>query len=86
MPDADMHSVAFYDEIESTKEQIKNLKDALLCNEEEKQEIQKEYQEHLLLINNLRLEVEDWKSKKIRNLYLFVLIVCPFFSAILIVI
>lgn len=63
MPDADMHSVALYDEIESSKEQIKNLKDALLCNEEEKQEIQKEYQDHLLLINNLRLEVEDWKSK-----------------------
>lgn len=51
------------DEIESSKELIKNLKDALLCNEEEKQDLQKHYQHDLELINELKLEIEDWKSK-----------------------
>lgn len=61
--ESETHSIALIDEIESSKEQIKNLRDALFCNEEEKQDIQKQYQDHLALINDLRLEIEDWKSK-----------------------
>ncbi|KAJ8729628.1 hypothetical protein PYW08_001209 [Mythimna loreyi] len=56
------NELALLDEIESSKELIKSLRDALLCNEEEKQDIQKHYQHDLELINELKLEIEDWKS------------------------
>lgn len=59
------NSLALLDEIESSKEQIKNLRDALLCSEEEKQDIQNHYQHHLKLMNDLKLEIENWKSKAI---------------------
>ncbi|XP_060805457.1 putative autophagy-related protein 11 [Amyelois transitella] len=50
------------DEVESLKEQIKNLKDALLGSEEEKQNLSDEFQDNLKIIHNLRMEIEDWKS------------------------
>lgn len=56
-------SLALIDEIESLKEQIKNLKDTLFCSEEEKQQLQEEFQDKLKLINELKMEIEDWKSK-----------------------
>lgn len=56
------HSLVLIDEIESLKEQIKNLKDALFCSEEEKQNLQDEFQDKLKIINELRMEIEDWKS------------------------
>ncbi|KAL0894525.1 hypothetical protein ABMA27_013104 [Loxostege sticticalis] len=55
-------SLALIDEIESLKEQIKNLKDTLFCSEEEKQQLQEEFQDKLKLINELKMEIEDWKS------------------------
>ncbi|KAJ8726158.1 hypothetical protein PYW07_000856 [Mythimna separata] len=56
------NELALLDEVESSREIIKNLKEALLCNEEEKQDLQKHYQRDLELINELKLEIEDWKS------------------------
>ncbi|XP_052747145.1 interaptin-like [Bicyclus anynana] len=56
-------SVQLIDEIESQKEQIKNLKDDLYCSEEEKQYLQEEFEKKLELINDLKLDVEDWKSR-----------------------
>ncbi|XP_063839143.1 golgin subfamily B member 1-like, partial [Ostrinia nubilalis] len=55
-------SLALIDEIESLKEQIKNLKDTLFCSEEEKQQLHEEYQDKLKFINELKMEIEDWKS------------------------
>lgn len=57
------HSLVLIDEIESLKEQIKNLKDALFCSEEEKQQLQNEFQDKLKFVNELKMEIEDWKSK-----------------------
>ncbi|XP_075991984.1 uncharacterized protein LOC142987239 isoform X2 [Anticarsia gemmatalis] len=55
-------SLALIDEVESYKDQIKNLKELLFCNDEEKQHLQQQYQDQLKLINELRMEVDDWKS------------------------
>ena len=63
--DTENQSLALLDELESSKEQIKTLKDALNSNEEEKNEMQKHYEHHLELINELKLEIEDWKSKAV---------------------
>lgn len=57
--------IAIIDEINSLKEQIKNLQDALYCSEEEKQQLQDEYQNKLNLINDLKIKIEDWKSNAI---------------------
>ncbi|OWR50971.1 hypothetical protein KGM_214092 [Danaus plexippus plexippus] len=56
-------SIELLDNIEAQKEQIKNLKDAICCNEEEKQYLQEEYQKKLELINELKFDVEDLKGK-----------------------
>lgn len=61
--DTENNSIALIDEVEAHKDQIKNLKNALFCNEEEKQNLQQQYQDQLQLINDLRVEIEDWKSK-----------------------
>lgn len=55
-------SIELLDNIEAQKEQIKNLKDAICCNEEEKQYLQEEYQKKLELINELKFDVEDLKG------------------------
>ncbi|XP_047042247.1 myosin-2 heavy chain-like [Helicoverpa zea] len=60
--DSETRSLVLMDEIESSKEQIKNLKEALFCNEEEKQELQKHYQDQLEIINVLKSEIENWRS------------------------
>ncbi|XP_022820749.1 sporulation-specific protein 15-like [Spodoptera litura] len=60
--DSENHTLSLMDDLQSCKEQIKNLRDALFCNEEEKQELQKHYQEQLELINELKLEIVDWKT------------------------
>ncbi|CAH0700806.1 unnamed protein product [Spodoptera exigua] len=60
--DSENHTLSLMDELQSCKEQVKNLRDALFCNEEEKQELQKHYQDQMELINKLKLEIEDWKS------------------------
>lgn len=59
----ELRSVELIEEIEYQKEQIKNLKDDLCCSEEEKQYLQQEFEKKLELINELKLDVEDWKSK-----------------------
>ncbi|XP_052757895.1 repetitive organellar protein-like [Galleria mellonella] len=56
------HSLLLMDEIESLKDQIRNLKEALFCNEEEKQNLQLEFQEKLKTINELRIDIDDWKT------------------------
>ncbi|KAH9635053.1 hypothetical protein HF086_004407 [Spodoptera exigua] len=61
--DSENHTLSLMDEVQSCKEQVKNLRDALFCNEEEKQELQKHYQDQMELINKLKLEIEDWKCK-----------------------
>ncbi|XP_037297635.1 uncharacterized protein PFB0765w-like [Manduca sexta] len=58
----DSKDIGLIDQNEAFKEQIKNLKDALFCNEEEKQNLQEEFQDKLKIINDLRMEIEDWKS------------------------
>ncbi|XP_045485785.1 reticulocyte-binding protein homolog 2a [Pieris rapae] len=62
-------SVELLNEIESQKEQINNLRQALLCNEEEKQVLQDNFQEKLELINELKLEIENWKEKSDKLLH-----------------
>ncbi|XP_047544617.1 putative leucine-rich repeat-containing protein DDB_G0290503 [Vanessa atalanta] len=59
----DTQSMELMDEIKSQKEQIINLKDALCCSEEEKQYFQEEFEKKLDVINELKLEIEAWKSK-----------------------
>ncbi|CAB3248237.1 unnamed protein product [Arctia plantaginis] len=59
--EAESTSLALIDEVESNRDQIKNLKDALFCNEEEKQGLQQRYQDQLKLITELRSELDDWK-------------------------
>ncbi|XP_038217821.1 interaptin-like [Zerene cesonia] len=56
-------SVELLNEIESQKEQIRNLSQALLCNEEEKQLLQEDFQTKLELINELKMELENIKDK-----------------------
>ncbi|XP_039765071.1 uncharacterized protein PFB0765w-like [Pararge aegeria] len=58
-----LQSVQLIDEIESQKDQIKNLKDDLCCSEEEKQYLQEEFEKKLEVINELKLDVEDWKNR-----------------------
>ncbi|XP_059059330.1 repetitive organellar protein-like isoform X2 [Achroia grisella] len=60
--DVTSHSLLLMDEIELLKEHIKNLKDALFCNEEEKQSLQFEFEDKLKIINELRMDIEDWKT------------------------
>lgn len=52
------------DEIEALHDQLKNHKDALCCNEEEKQQLQEQFEEKLNVINELKMEIEDWKSMR----------------------
>ncbi|CAG9784619.1 unnamed protein product [Diatraea saccharalis] len=52
------NSLVLIEEIETLKEQINNLKDTLFYSEEEKQQVKNE----LRLINNHRIELEDWKN------------------------
>uniref|UniRef100_A0A2A4IWY7 Uncharacterized protein n=1 Tax=Heliothis virescens TaxID=7102 RepID=A0A2A4IWY7_HELVI len=66
--ESETRSLVLMGEIESSKEQIKNLRDALFCSEEEKQEIQKHYQDQLELINDLKSEIETWRSSYERTL------------------
>ncbi|XP_050685370.1 putative leucine-rich repeat-containing protein DDB_G0290503 isoform X2 [Leptidea sinapis] len=61
--DETARSMELLNEIESQKEQIKNLKDALLCNEEEKRYLEDDFQNKLELINDLKVEIENWKEK-----------------------
>ncbi|CAG4973136.1 unnamed protein product [Colias eurytheme] len=56
-------SVELLNEIESQKEQIRNLRQALLCNEEEKELLQEDFQKKLELINELKMEIENLKDK-----------------------
>ncbi|XP_045776151.1 uncharacterized protein PFB0765w-like isoform X2 [Maniola jurtina] len=58
-----LQSVQLINEIESQKEQIKNLKDDLCSSEEEKEYLQEEFEKKLELINELKCDVEDWKSR-----------------------
>ncbi|KOB75912.1 Uncharacterized protein OBRU01_06635 [Operophtera brumata] len=51
------------DKINSLNEQITNLKDVCYCNDEEKQQMQGEFQTKLNLINDLKMQIEDWKSE-----------------------
>ncbi|CAH3843205.1 unnamed protein product [Pieris brassicae] len=62
-------SVELLNEIETQKEQINNLRQALLCNEEEKQVLQDNFEEKLELINELKLEIENWKEKSDKLLH-----------------
>lgn len=62
-------AVALIDEMNSLKEQIKNLQDALFCTEEENQQLQLEYQNKLNVINDLKMEIEDWKSINIHDIF-----------------
>ncbi|XP_046961774.1 sporulation-specific protein 15-like [Vanessa cardui] len=59
----DTQTMELMDEIKSQKEQIINLKDALCCSEEEKQYFQEELEKKQDVINELKLEIEAWKSK-----------------------
>ncbi|XP_050362241.1 putative leucine-rich repeat-containing protein DDB_G0290503 [Nymphalis io] len=59
----DTQTMELMDEIKSQKEQIINLKDALCCSEEEKQYFHEEFERKLEVINELKLEIEAWKSK-----------------------
>lgn len=56
--EVDQASIALKDEVNSLKEQIKNLKDVCCCNGED-------FQTQLNLINDLKVEVEYWKSNYI---------------------
>ncbi|CAK1549664.1 unnamed protein product [Leptosia nina] len=56
-------SVELLDEIETQKEQIRNLRQALMCNEEEKQVLQDNFEEKLQIINDLKAAIEHWKEK-----------------------
>lgn len=50
-------------EMETLKETVNSLQNVLFSSEEEKQLLQKQFENKLDLINTLRLEIEDWKSK-----------------------
>lgn len=56
--------MAILDEIESLKDQITTLKDALHNSEDEKQQLQIQYQDQLQNVNDLKMEIEEWKCKK----------------------
>ncbi|XP_034840273.1 GRIP and coiled-coil domain-containing protein 2-like [Maniola hyperantus] len=58
-----LQSIQLINEIESQKEQIKNLKDDLCSSEEEKEYLQEEFEKKLELINELKYDVEEWKSR-----------------------
>lgn len=58
------NSVILLDEMESLRDEMKILKEALCCSEEEKQQLQEQFQDNLKLINDLKMEIEDWKSKR----------------------
>lgn len=51
-------------EIATLKDEVKDLKDTIFCNEEEKDQLQEQFEEKLTYINNLKMEIEDWKSNK----------------------
>ncbi|CAG5056531.1 unnamed protein product [Parnassius apollo] len=57
----ELKMMGLINQIESQKEQIINLKDSLFHKEEEKKKLNEDFQENLVIINNLRLEIEDWK-------------------------
>ncbi|XP_072936318.1 uncharacterized protein [Epargyreus clarus] len=62
------------DQIESLNQQIKNLKNALICDDEEKQQLQDEFTKKLELINELKMDIEDQKShyeNTIRNQHIY---------------
>ncbi|CAH2066163.1 unnamed protein product, partial [Iphiclides podalirius] len=59
--DNELDSKMLFDQIESQKEEINKLKNALFFKEEEKEQLQVGYQEKIVIINNLRLEIEDWR-------------------------
>ncbi|KAM3962807.1 uncharacterized protein ACR2FA_003191 [Aphomia sociella] len=60
--DVTSNSLLLINELESSKDQIKSLKEALFCIEEEKENLQLDFQEKLEMINELRIEIEDWKT------------------------
>ncbi|RVE54654.1 hypothetical protein evm_000775 [Chilo suppressalis] len=55
------NSLAVINEIESLKEKVNNLKDSLICSEDEKQQLLEQFQDKLRIINDLKMEIEDWK-------------------------
>ncbi|CAK1603445.1 unnamed protein product [Parnassius mnemosyne] len=57
----ELKMMGLINQIESQKEQINNLKDSLFHKEEEKKKLDEDFQQKLVIINNLRLEIEDWK-------------------------
>lgn len=59
--------MAILDEIESLKDQITTLKDALHNSEDEKEQLQIQYQDQLQNVNDLKMEIEEWKCKKESN-------------------
>ncbi|XP_049866864.1 cytadherence high molecular weight protein 2-like [Pectinophora gossypiella] len=55
-------SVMILDEIEALKDQIKHLQESLYNTEDEKQQLQAQFEDKLKLISDLRMEIDDWKS------------------------
>ncbi|KAJ2944556.1 hypothetical protein O0L34_g3905 [Tuta absoluta] len=56
-------SATIIDEIEALKDQIKILNNALYASEDEKQQLQDQFEDKFKLINELRMEIEEWKSQ-----------------------
>lgn len=56
--------MAILDEIESLKDQIRTSKEALRISEEEKQQLQDQFNDQLQNANELKMEIEDWKCKR----------------------
>lgn len=57
--------MAVFDEMESLKDEIKALKEALHNTEDEKQQLQYQFQDQLQHVNDLKIEIEEWKSKSL---------------------
>ncbi|XP_028035820.1 girdin-like [Bombyx mandarina] len=60
---SDKNALSLLNQIESLKEEVFNLKDALCYGEEERQTALRDFQDNLKIINDLKLEIEDWKNK-----------------------
>ncbi|KAI5639673.1 hypothetical protein NE865_07920 [Phthorimaea operculella] len=56
-------SATIINEIEALKDQIKILNNALYASEDEKQQLEDQFEDKLKLINELKMEIEEWKSQ-----------------------